>query len=216
MPELTFSVEGAEAERFAAAPLIHLRVRVGCHDNAVRIRNVMLQCQVRIEPARRRYTAAEQAELVDLFGEPSRWSRTLQGLLWTHASVLVPAFEESCVVSLPVPCTFDFNVAATKYFHGLSGGEVPLLLLFSGTVFYDEGTGLQIGQIAWTKESRFALPVSVWQSMMAHYYPDSAWLRLPHGVFERLRRYRQQHGLSDWEQAIDHLLAAQPQAEEAR
>ncbi len=206
MAELTFSVEGAEAERFAVAPLIHLHVRVACAEPQVRIRNVMLQCQVRIETARRRYNAAEQAQLVELFGEPERWSRTLKGLLWAQTSVLVPPFEGECVVPLPLPCTFDFNVAATKYFHGLEDGLVPLLLLFSGTVFYDEGDGLQIGQISWTQESRYALPVSVWQSMMAHYYPDSAWLRLPHSLFERLRLYRQRHGLADWEQAIAHLL----------
>ncbi len=211
-PELAFAVEGAEAERFAAAPLIHLRLRVGNEDPGLAIRNVMLQCQVRIEPARRKYEAAEQARLIELFGEPERWSRTLQSLLWANTSVLVPAFDSACVVALPLPCTFDFNVAVTKYVHGLDAGEVPLVLLFSGAVFYDDGAGLQIGQIAWTKESRFALPVAVWHEMMAHYYPDSAWLRLPHAVFERLRRYRQQNGLSGFEQAIDHLLAANAEA----
>ena len=212
MPELSFSVESAQAERFAAAPLIQLDVLVGCAEPRVRIRNVMLQCQVRIETVRRRYSAAEQAQLVELFGEPERWSRTLQGLLWAQTGVLVPPFEGSCRVALPLPCTFDFNVAATKYFHGLENGEVPLLLLFSGTVFYDDGAGLQIDPISWTKEARFALPVSVWQSMMAHYYPDSAWLRLPNSVFERLRLYRQRHGLVGWEQALTHLLDERAEA----
>ena len=205
-PELAFAVEGAEAERFAAAPLIHLRLRVSNDSSGLAIRNVMLQCQVRIEPARRKYEAAEQARLVELFGEPERWSRTLQSLLWANTSVLVPAFDSACVVALPLPCTFDFNVAVTKYVHGLEAGEVPLVLLFSGTVFYDDGAGLQIGQIPWTQEVRYRLPVAVWQSMMTHYYPDSAWLRLPSDVFERLRRYREQHGLVDWERTLDHLL----------
>ena len=41
-------------------------------------------------------------------------------MLWTHASVVVPRFTGSVLADIPVPCTFDFNVAATKYFHGVT------------------------------------------------------------------------------------------------
>jgi hypothetical protein len=56
-------------------------------------------------------------------------------MLWTNTSVLVPAFAGATTIDLPVDCTFDFNVAATKYFAGMEEGEAPLLLLFSGTIF---------------------------------------------------------------------------------
>ena len=56
-------------------------------------------------------------------------------MLWTHASAVVPSFTGSTAVELQVPCSFDFNVAATKYFHGLADGDIPLCLMFSGTVF---------------------------------------------------------------------------------
>ena len=72
----------------------------------------------------------------DLFGEPERWGQTLKTFLWTHVSTIVPAFSGTTEVSLPVPCTFDFNVAATKYFAGLEEGEIPVCVQFSGTVFY--------------------------------------------------------------------------------
>jgi hypothetical protein len=62
-------------------------------------------------------------------------------LLWTHASVVAPQFTGSSIVSLQVPCTFDFNVAATKYFYALEDGEIPLDFLFSGSVFYQEPLG---------------------------------------------------------------------------
>jgi hypothetical protein len=206
MHELGFSIQGAEVERFAAAPFINFRIGIDNPDRGTSIRNVMLQCQIRIETTRRGYGGEEQARLGDLFGEPERWNRTLQGLLWTHASVLVPPFEEATVASLLVPCSFDFNVAATKYFHGLDSGEIPLLLLFSGTIFFDDGGGLQIRQIGWDRELRFRLPVRVWQETMAHYYPDTAWLQLPHETLERLGRYKRRHGLTGWEQALDRLL----------
>jgi hypothetical protein len=208
LADLSFRIEGAEIERFAAAPFINFRVAIDCRDAGRNVRNVMLQCQIRIESSRRAYAADEKSRLSDLFGEPQHWNRTLQGLLWTHASALVPAFERSCLALLPVPCSFDFNVAATKYFHGLAGGDVPLLLLFSGTVFYDDGQGLQISQIAWDQEVRYHLPVALWQQMMDHYYPDSAYLRLPRDVFGRLARYKRQQGLTGWEQALERLLDA--------
>ncbi len=162
-----------------------------------------------IESTRRRYTAAEQERLADLFGEPDRWSRTLVNLTWTHANVIVPPFEGHTVVDLPLPCTFDFNVAATKYFHGLEDGEIPLVLQFSGTVFYrDAGDRLQIAQISWDKEARFRLPVRTWHEMMDLYYPNGAWLRLRRDVFERLHRYKIENGIPDWDSALDSLLSA--------
>ena len=100
-------------------------------------------------------------------------------MLWTHASVTVPPFRESTVVDLPVACTFDFNVAAAKYFAGLDDGEVPLNLMFSGTIFYETADGgLQIEQIPWDSEAKYRLPVRVWKEMMDIYYPNIAWLCL--------------------------------------
>ena len=128
-------------------------------------------------------------------------------MLWTHASLVVTAFTGSDVVDLPVPCTFDFNIAATKYFAGLTDGEVPLNLLFSGTVFYtnDEGA-LQVAQISWDKEARYRLPVGVWNQMIDIYYPNSAWLSLRKDVFDRLYRYKVRRGIPTFEQALESLL----------
>jgi len=114
------------------------------------------------------------------------------------------------VSDLPIPCTFDFNVAATKYFHAVSNGDIPLNLLFSGSVFYagPEGT-MQVAPVPWNKEARFRLPVRVWREMMDIHYPNSAWLYLRRDVFERLYEYKMQRGIPTWEQALEGLLAAE-------
>ena len=92
---------------------------------------------------------------------------------WVDASLDVPPFVGSAPVDLPVPCTFDFNVAATKYFHGLDDGDVPLSITFSGTIFYLAAVGrMQIGRVAWDKEASFKLPATVCD-MMNHYYPQT-------------------------------------------
>jgi hypothetical protein len=168
----------------------------------------MLQAQIQIEATRRHYAPEEQSRLLDLFGTPDRWNQTLRSTLWTHAHTNVPAFTGETSVDLPVPCTFDFNVAATKYFSALVRGEVPLVLLFSGTVFYDDpARGLQIAQIPWSKEARYRLPVEVWKKVMDLYYPNTAWLNVRRDVFDRLHEFKMLSGLPTWEQALERLLA---------
>lgn len=207
MPDLSFQVEGAEAVTYAASPQLALKLRLTNADPEEPIQTVALRCQLQLEVARRRYGPAEQERLRDLFGEPERWGQTLRTMLWTHAGAVVPPFDGTTVIDLPVPCTFDFNVAATKYFAGLEDGEVPLCLLFSGTVFYEaEDCGLQVAQIPWDREAKYRLPLRVWQEMMDHYYPNSAWLCLRRDVFDRLHQYKRRHGIPTWEQAIESLM----------
>jgi len=208
VPELTFAIEGAEAVRHAAAPQLTFKLRVDSAPADQAIHSIALRCQIQLEATRRRYSAEEQLRLFDLFGEPDRWSRTLRSMLWTHAQTVVPRFEGSTVVDLNVPCTFDFNIAATKYFDGLQAGDLPLNFLFSGTVFYQDGSGLlQVMQISWDKEARYRLPVSAWSEMMDHYYPNSVWLRIRRDVFEKLADYKRREGMATWDQALDALLA---------
>jgi len=209
MPELEFQIEGAAVVPYAATPQIALKLRLTTSSSEV-IHTVTLRGQIQIEVTRRRYSVDEQARLRDLFGEPDRWSQTLRSLLWTHVSAVVPTFQKGTLVDLVVPCTFDFNVAATKYFHGLSDGDIPLCVMFSGTVFYAHPNGgLQVAPISWDKESRFKLPLRVWREMMDSYYPNSAWLSLRRDVFERLYQYKVRHGIPTWEQVLEEFLAVE-------
>ena len=109
-----------------------------------------------------------------------------------------------------MPCTFDFNVGATKYFHGLGDGEVPLCVMFSGTVFYArDDEALQVAPISWDKEARFNLPVKVWQEMMDSYYPNTAVGPFASRRFEKLYEYKVRNGIPTWEQALERMLQAE-------
>jgi len=207
MPDLQFKIESAECVHFAAVPMLAFRLRVNNTSRAEGIHSIALHAQIQIETPKRRYSAAEQERLLDLFGEPQRWGQTLRPMLWTHADVTVRAFSDSITVDLHVPCSFDFNLAATKYFHGLSGGDIPLIFLFSGSCFYAGANGgLEVAPIPWSKETRFRLPVSLWRETMASYYPNSAWLQIRQDVFDRLYQYKSQAGLATWEEALESLL----------
>ncbi len=209
MPDLQFFFQRVEVEPFAVAPQLAFKIRIANDTPDEAIHTVALRVQLQLESTRRGYKPEEQERLRDLFGEPERWGKTLKTFLWTHTSVVVPAFSESTEVSLPVPCTFDFNVAATKYFAGLSEGEIPVCAQFSGTVFYAQNDGsLQVMPIPWDKEVRFRIPVKVWKDLMDAYYPGIAWLCLERHAFDQLYRYKVERGIPTWEQALDSLLRA--------
>lgn len=212
MPDLKFEVRGAEAVTYAASPLLAFKLRIE-NAGAETIQTVALRCQIQIEVARRQYTPGDQERLRDLFGEPKRWGDTLRSLLWTHTSLVVPPFTGGTDADLPVPCSFDFNLAAVKYFEGLEDGEIPLCLQFSGTVFYQNAGGaLQVAPISWDKETRYRLPLKTWRQMMEHYYPNTAWLGLRRDVFDRLYRYKVRHGIPTWEATVECVLEASEEA----
>jgi hypothetical protein len=208
MPDLSFQIEGASVVPFAAVPTLAFQLKASnaAVDEAIHI--IALRCQIQIEVTRRRYTPEEQERMLDLFGTPDRWSQTLRNLLWTNINVVIPSFTgTSTVADLHVPCTFDFNVAATKYFEGLDDGDIPLNIMFSGTVFYaPPDSGLQVAPISWEREARFKLPVKVWREMMDSYYPNSVWFSLRRDVFDRLYQYKMQHGIPTWEQVLEDVL----------
>lgn len=207
MPDLGFQVEGVEVVANAATPLLAFKLRLTDANPQQTIHTVALRCQLQLEVTRRKYSSEDQERLLDLFGEPSRWGQTLRSLLWTHANLVVPSFTGTTLVDLPVPCTFDFNVAATKYFDGLTEGEVPVCLQFSGTVFYANADAhLQVAPISWDKEARFKLPLRIWREMMESYYPNSAWLRLRKDAFDRLSQYKIRNGIPTWEEVLDRIL----------
>lgn len=209
MPDLTITLEGAVVVPYAVTPTLAFTLKVDNTPADQLVHTVVLRTQLMLEVTRRHYSPAEEARLLDLFGEPSRWSQTLRTMLWTHAGTVVPSFTGSTTVQLQVPCTYDFNVAATKYFHGLTEGEVPLSFLFSGTVFYeDPGGPFQVAPISWDKEARYRLPVQTWRDLMDAYYPNVAWLELRQDVFDRLYAYKVRHGIPTWEQTLEAIIPA--------
>jgi hypothetical protein len=204
LPALTFEVESAQAVEFAAAPTLTFALRIS---SDLPVRSLALNTQIRIAPARRRYSDQDQERLVDLFGPPERWGETLRTFRWTQASNLVPPFEGSTLVEVAVPCTYDFEVATAKYFYGLEDGDVPLEFLFSGTIFYiADGARLQAAQIPWESEATFRLPIQVWKQALDAHFPRTAWLRVREETFARLANYKSRHALPTWDATFDRLL----------
>src|SRR5919197_62460 len=204
--ELAFRVEGAAPMDYAAAPTLVFHLSVESLTGHP-IRSVLLDAQIQIAARLRSYNADEQQRLQDLFGTPDRWRGTLRTIPWIRTTLVVPPFTGSTSADLAIPCTYDLEVTAAGYLSALEDGEIPLELLFSGSVFYAEPDGrLQMSRIAWTKEAEYALPVRVWGETMDRHFPRSAWLRLSRESYDRLRAYRARNALLSWDQAVDSLL----------
>ena len=208
--DLTFDCVGARAERYSVTPALTLQLRIGAVPSedapAVRIDAIALRCQIRIEPARRRYSAAEAARLYDLFGDTDRWGDTLKPLQLANLSTMVAGFTGSTTVDLPLPCSYDLEIASTKYFNGLDDDVVPLLLLFSGTVFASNEGRRTVQQVPWSKEAEFGLPVSVWRESMDVHFPNAAWLRVRRETLDELQRFKSAHALPSYDDTLAELL----------
>ncbi len=205
-PEPRFEITGAAQLAFAAAPTMVFSATV-TEDSGCEIHSIALSVAVMIDPARRGYAPQTRARLEELFGPPARWAPSTQGLQWARVGAVVPTFEGSTAFALEVPCTYDLEVAATKYFYALEDGAVPLSFHFNGMVFYAGADGrLQVFPVPWSASARFAMPVSAWRAMIAEHYPGIGWVRLSEETLRALNDRRAAHGLPSFDACVQELI----------
>lgn len=202
----TFAVLEIAPQPYSAAPILSARVGIASLADEP-VHAIALRAQVRIQPSRRRYSDEEGAGLTDLFGARERWRDTQRSFLWMHCATMVPGFSGGAEVDMPMPCTYDFEVTGSKYLHALRDGSVPLLFLFSGTVFIKGSGGFAIQQIPWDREDTFDMPVAVWQELMSAHFPNTGWVRLHRDTLDELAAYKSGHGLLGFDDAVTRLLA---------
>ncbi|MGP7995805.1 MAG: DUF6084 family protein [Streptosporangiaceae bacterium] len=212
MAELVFDCIGARPEPYAVVPSFSLTLRIS-ETTGQQVDAIALRTQIRIEPFRRAYTDDEAARLHDLFGERQRWSDTLKPLQFTMISTMVPGFTGSTEVDLPVPFSYDLQIASTRYFSSLDEGDIPLLLLFSGTIFGQADGRLRVQQVPWSKETTYRLPVSLWREVVDVHFPDAAWITMSRQTLDDLIRFKTRHALPTWDATVAALLAQAGQEE---
>jgi hypothetical protein len=201
-----FSILGVEPVAHAAAPTLRFHAHVD-DPTGREIHTIALTTQIQIDPARRSYDADAHARLVELVGPPERWASTTEVLRWAHVSALVPGFTGATSFAIDVPCTYDLEVAASKYFYSLSGGEVPLSFLFNGMVLYSgEGDRLQVAQVPWSCTARWRMPVGAWKDVIAAYYPGGGWVRVHTDTLDALSARKAARGHHSYDSLITELL----------
>lgn len=205
MSAITFEVIGARVEAYAAVPTLMLRLRIVAADGTP-VHALALRSQIMIEPKRRHYAHDEERRLTELFGETPRWGETLRPFLWTNVSLTVPGFSGQTEVDLPITCTYDFEIVSTKYMHSLDDGEIPIVMMFSGTAFGRSAAGLNAAPVSWSEEASYRLPVQLWRDMMDLYFPNTGWLRLRRETLDSLQRYKAERALLTWDETFERLL----------
>jgi hypothetical protein len=206
MTALTIDIVDVTADTYAATPQLTATLRVEESTGAV-VHAMALRCQLMIEPQRRAYDAEETATVTEVFGGRDRWTQTLKPFLWTYASTVTRGFTDELVVELPIGCTYDLEVVGSKYLHALTDGEVPLLFLFSGTVFSRGESGFTVEQISWQLEAQHRMPVAVWRGLMDTFYPNTGYLRLDRDTVNTLLQVKAARGLTTWDSVVISLLA---------
>lgn len=205
IPALELTVTAARHRPFSAAPTMAFACRAQ-ESAGTEVQSMSLTAQLMIDPARRGYDEVARARLAELFGPPASWTPSTQGLSWARVATAVPRFRGATVFTLDVPCTYDLEVAATKYFYALEDGVAPLSFHFAGTVFYHDGAGqLQMTPIPWSTSARFDMPVEAWRAMIAEHYPGGGWIRLDARTLDALNARRAQRGLT-FDRCIEELL----------
>ena len=205
-PEPRFDVTAAAHLAYAAAPTMVFTASVD-EDSGREIQSIALSVQVMIDPARRGYDEPTRERLEELFGPPATWAPSTQGLQWARVGAVVPRFEGSSAFAIEVPCNYDLEVAATKYFYALEDGEVPLSFHFNGTIFYPGDDGrLQVVPVPWSASARLGMPVSTWRAMIAEHYPGIGWVRLTDETMRALSDLRASRGLPSFDACVRELI----------
>jgi hypothetical protein len=205
IPDPAFEVLGAEPVAHAASPTLRFTLRV-TEPSGRPLHAIALSSQINLDPARRTYDAETRARLIELFGPPERWASTTRSFVWAQAGALVPGFTGSVEFPLTVPCTYDLELSAAKYFYSLPDGEIPLTFHFSGTILYAEAEKLQIAMVPWSCSAKYRLAVADWKAMMALYYPGGGWVRLETATLDRLQERKAEAGLQSFDACVAELL----------
>ena len=214
LPHPTFAVQDVDFVPFAAAPTLRLRFGVA-EPSGREVYTIALSIQINIDPPRRGYDASTRERLYELFGEPERWPATTRSFFWTRIDTMIQGFSGETSFEVAVPCTYDLEVAASKYMSSLPDGAVPLSLHFSGRVFYrGEADRMQVVPVPWSGSAQCDLPVAVWQGMIAHHYPHAGWIRLHSDTLDLLGGYKARRGLTSFDAAVVDLLASAPMTED--
>jgi hypothetical protein len=202
----TFSVLGVAPVAHALTPTLRFDQHVSDPEGRA-IHAIALSVAIRLDPARRTYDDATRERLVELFGAPERWAATTQPLHWATVHTLIAGFTGATSFTVDLPCSYDLEVAASKYLYSLPGGEVPLTFLYTGMVLYaGERDRLQVAQVPWSAMACWRMPVEAFRAVMAAHYPGGGWVRLQTDTLNALAERKAQRGDHSFDDTVRGLL----------
>ena len=205
-PEPEFTVVGARPDEHAASPTVVFSLRVE-EPSEREIYMIALSVRILVDPAGRGYDEEAREALSDLFGPAEQMAGSMQSMVWGQVAVLTPSFTGETTFDVPVPCTYDLEVATAKYFASLPDGVAPLDFHFNGTIYYSgEDDRLQIVHVPWSCTARYRMPIAVWRQAVAARFAQMGWIRLHEQTLARLRRRQAERGAPSFDALVAELL----------
>lgn len=205
-PDPEFTVVGARAEEYAASPTVVFSLRVR-EPSEREIYTIALSVRILVDPTGRSYNEEAREALFDLFGPAEHMAASMQSLVWGQVGVLAPSFTGEETFDVSVPCTYDLEVATSKYFASLPDGVAPLDFHFNGTILYSgEDDRLQIVHVPWRCTARYRMPVAVWRQAVDASFAQTGWIRLHDETLARLRRRQAERGAPSFDALVAELL----------
>ena len=128
-------------------------------------------------------------------------------------STMVPGFTGSTEIDLPVPFSYDLQIASTRYFSSLDEGEIPLLLLFSGTIFGQATGGSRCSRCRGARRPRTGCRSACGGRRWTCTSRTRAWITMSRQTLDELIRFKTRHALPTWDATVAALLAQAGQEE---
>ena len=159
---------------------------------------------------RRRYTEEDQERLLDLFGEPERWSQTLRNMHWINVAATVTAFNRKHHGRSTSALYIRFQCRGDQVFlrHRKRRDSAKLPVQRHRILRHRR----------WRRASRAHLleqgdAVSPARPNLARHDGDllseqRLAVCLRRDVFKRLYEYKTRHGIPTWEAALESILPA--------
>ena len=93
-------------------------------------------------------------------GRRRSWAPSTSGLAWARVSTAVPGFTGATPFGIEVPCTYDLEVAAAKYFYAVRRWRrCRSRFHFNGNVFFHGAGGrLQVVPVPWSCTPQYGMP----------------------------------------------------------
>ena len=208
MPELDLHGPRRRARsRYAATPNLLARLRIEETTGEV-VHAVALRARCGSSRSAAATTTPRSRRCCDLFGGRGRFADTLRPFLWMHTSTVPRASPARRRSTLPLPCSYDFEVPADVPARAAATARSRWCSCSAARCSPAGPPASRSSRSRGTARRRYRLPVAVWRALMDRALPGHRVDPGPAGTpSTRWRATSRRAGCTSWDDVVSALLA---------